>query len=124
MKLAVLCTVLFMLLKPFWPVVDYAVNYDYIVNFICENRDKPELQCNGTCYLTKELAEEASDADANPLSNNQIKYEWSQVVYVEPISDFNLNGIELLSVKTIPVGLDQRVDSKLYSFNIPKPPQV
>jgi|TARA_R100000479_G_scaffold34767_1_gene15122 hypothetical protein len=113
-----------MLLKPFWPVVDYVVNYDYIVNFICENRDKPELQCNGTCYLTKELAEEASDADANPLSNNQIKYEWSQVVYVEPISDFNLNGIELLSVKTIPVGLDQRVDSKLYSFNIPKPPQV
>lgn len=124
MKLAVLFTVLFMLLKPFWPVVDYAVNYDYIVNFICENRDKPELQCNGTCYLTKELAEEASDADSNPLSNNQIKYEWSQVVYVEPISEFNLNGIEQLSTKTIPVALDQRVDSNLYSFNIPKPPQV
>ncbi len=124
MKLAVLFTVLFMLLKPFWPVVDYAVNYDYIVNFICENRDKPELQCNGTCYLTKELAEEASDADSNPLSNNQIKYEWSQVVYVEPILEFNLNGIEQLSTKTIPVALDQRVDSNLYSFNIPKPPQV
>jgi len=50
------------------PVVDYAINYDYIVNVLCENKGKPEMQCNGKCYLTKELAEEAGINDNNPYS--------------------------------------------------------
>lgn len=35
--------------------MDYKVNYDYIVNFLCENQDKPEMHCDGKCYLSKAL---------------------------------------------------------------------
>lgn len=38
------------------PVYNYVVNYDYIVQNLCENRDKPELSCNGKCYLAKQLS--------------------------------------------------------------------
>ncbi len=37
------------------PVVDYMVNYDYISTVLCENVDKPQLECNGKCHLAKEL---------------------------------------------------------------------
>ncbi|MAW96897.1 MULTISPECIES: hypothetical protein [unclassified Leeuwenhoekiella] len=51
---------LFVLVRPVLPVLDYALNYDYIVEELCVNRDRPELECNGRCYLMQALAEEAS----------------------------------------------------------------
>ena len=45
-----------MLVKPAIPFLEYIVNYDYIVKELCENKDKPELKCNGKCHLAKQLA--------------------------------------------------------------------
>jgi len=42
---------LLVLVQPALPVLEYLINYDYIVNELCENRDKPILTCNGKCYL-------------------------------------------------------------------------
>ena len=36
-------------------MIDYALNYDKIINEICENRAEPELLCNGFCYVKKEV---------------------------------------------------------------------
>lgn len=47
------------LLRPAFPLVEYAVNYDYIANVLCENKAKPEMHCNGKCHLMKELAKAA-----------------------------------------------------------------
>ena len=33
----------------------YQVNKEYITRVLCENRDKPQLNCNGKCYLAKKL---------------------------------------------------------------------
>lgn len=33
----------------------YVLNKDYIVAKLCENRAKPELQCDGKCHLKKVL---------------------------------------------------------------------
>jgi hypothetical protein len=35
--------------------MEYYANYNYIVTELCENKDKPFLECNGKCYLAKEL---------------------------------------------------------------------
>jgi hypothetical protein len=45
------------------PVVylDFELNKDYIVKNLCENRFKPELKCNGKCYLAKQLHKVAED---------------------------------------------------------------
>lgn len=39
-----------------WGVVAYYhANRDYIARVLCENRDKPDLHCDGQCYLAKQL---------------------------------------------------------------------
>lgn len=38
------------------PLVNYAVNYEYITKNLCENRNKPQSTCKGKCYVEKELA--------------------------------------------------------------------
>ena len=42
--------------RPVLPLVNYAVNYDYIVKNLCENRGVPQSTCKGKCYVEKELA--------------------------------------------------------------------
>ncbi len=45
-----------MLFKPVIPILKYIVFYDYIKNELCENKDKPKLECNGKCHLAKVTA--------------------------------------------------------------------
>jgi hypothetical protein len=35
----------------------YSVNIEYIIAELCENKDKPELNCKGKCYLKKKMGE-------------------------------------------------------------------
>lgn len=46
------------LIQPALPVLDYLINYDYIVSELCENRDKPILTCNGKCYLGDQITKQ------------------------------------------------------------------
>lgn len=57
---SVLALVLFIamqlpLMNQWGAVAYYRVNQDYIAKNLCENRDKPMLDCNGQCYLAKQL---------------------------------------------------------------------
>lgn len=40
------------------PVIylDFELRRDYIVKNLCINRDRPELKCDGKCYLSKRIA--------------------------------------------------------------------
>ena len=40
-------------------VIDYQANKAYIMEFLCINRDKPQLGCEGKCQLSKKLKEQA-----------------------------------------------------------------
>ena len=73
MKQLILFLALVILLKPLWPLVEYAVNYNYIVENLCENKDKPTLNCNGKCFLAKQLAKESGTKDKNPFSSADSK---------------------------------------------------
>ncbi len=42
-------------MKPLVPVLDYTVHYGTYSNVLCENKDKPELSCKGTCQLAEKL---------------------------------------------------------------------
>ncbi|MGI9526177.1 MAG: hypothetical protein ACR2MS_03590 [Weeksellaceae bacterium] len=52
-------------IQPVLPVLEYVVNYDYIVEVLCINRENPELQCNGKCHLGKELAKTLDDPSSS-----------------------------------------------------------
>jgi hypothetical protein len=60
------------MLRPIQPYVEYVLNQDYIAEFLCVNKDKPELQCNGKCHLVKEIEKQQ---ESNPLSSLSISLE-------------------------------------------------
>ncbi len=39
------------MVRPLLPVIDYYMNYDYIAEELCINKNKPYMECNGRCYL-------------------------------------------------------------------------
>lgn len=54
-----------LLLKPFMPYIGYQINKAYIAETLCVNRDKPQMHCDGKCYLSKQL-KKANDLNTSP----------------------------------------------------------
>ncbi|MCX6214360.1 hypothetical protein [Spirosoma sp.] len=50
----------------------YNVNKAYIARVLCENRDKPQLHCDGQCYLAKQLKaqQDRQDKETTERVNN------------------------------------------------------
>lgn len=49
--------------SPWGTIAYYHLNRDYIARVLCENRDKPELHCDGKCFLAKKLKIEQARQD-------------------------------------------------------------
>lgn len=45
----------------------WLANRAYIAATLCENKDKPQLHCNGKCYLKKKIAETPDSAPVKGL---------------------------------------------------------
>jgi len=88
-KKAILIITLFMLLKPIFPVIEYAVRYDYISKVLCVNKDKPKLQCNGKCHLMKELTK-TSENDSPISSNKKMALQEVEVLFFQEINSFKV----------------------------------
>lgn len=67
-------------LKPVYPFLEYAANQDFIATVLCENRDMPELNCDGKCYLAKKLkAASNQNSEQEPVLINPFEYPISLV---------------------------------------------
>ncbi len=69
MKQLVFIILFSLLLKPVFPLLDYAINYEFIKTELCVNRNNTIIGCNGKCYLVKELAK-ASETE-NPMNTDK-----------------------------------------------------
>ncbi|MBB5637689.1 hypothetical protein HDE68_003614 [Pedobacter cryoconitis] len=47
----------------------FELNQQYIATTLCENRDKPQMHCNGKCYLAKKL-KQAEEKEKRQAENN------------------------------------------------------
>jgi len=92
-------------LKPVFPVIEYAVNYDYISNVLCENKAKPMMHCNGKCHLMKELAK--ASENEKPASSDKKGY--SSIVEL-----LFFQEIKTISIASVPF-LDKESNGKAYS---------
>lgn len=123
MKHLVLFVAIAMLIKPLWPLAEYAVNYDYIVENLCENRATPSLHCDGKCYLAKQLAKESEGSDKNPFEGKRFNVE------IQFLSSFNP-----VCVPGSTIDFDTRVENNykgiqtfipaLYTTDIAQPPEL
>ena len=56
------------MLRPIQPYLEYVLNQDYIAEFLCINKNKPKLQCNGKCHLVKEIEKQQQQEPFSALS--------------------------------------------------------
>ncbi|WP_417362351.1 hypothetical protein [Galbibacter sp.] len=81
------------MLRPVMPVFDYVINQDYIAEYLCINKDKPEIHCDGKCYLMEMLAEQNQQKKQNLPAIDLREYPigFVQVVHLSPRIDSSLN---------------------------------
>ena len=48
--------------------VCYQLNKDFISSTLCENKSKPELQCDGKCYMKKQLKATDENQSKTPIN--------------------------------------------------------
>lgn len=53
--------------------IGYELNKPYIATTLCENISKPELKCNGKCYLAKKI-KIAEKAEQNPQKTTSKRF--------------------------------------------------
>ncbi|MEZ4853117.1 hypothetical protein [Flavobacterium sp.] len=88
------------LLKPVIPFLEYMVNYEYIANELCENKDKPELKCNGKCHLKKELAK-VSEEEKPQSQDKKNQTSEIEVLYFSKVADYTFSPTFGFSQKSI-----------------------
>lgn len=49
------------------PLVDYIINYNFIVTELCEQKDEVINNCLGKCHLTKEISKQSELPDKDNL---------------------------------------------------------
>ncbi len=122
MKKFILILSVLMLVKPVWPVVEYISKYDYIISVLCENKDKPELECNGKCYLSKQLAKENGNQEDNPAQKT-FQSEIQTFLISEKLPTYHL---DLLTVETTQKSSEIKPDfyTSIFIPSSPKPPRI
>lgn len=50
-------------LSPWGTIAYFKLNREYIAKVLCENRKRPELHCDGKCYLAKKLKQQQEKQD-------------------------------------------------------------
>ena len=100
MKNAIVIIVFLFVMKPILPVLEYVLNYDYIVKELCENKAKPEMKCNGKCHLMKELAK-ASENDTPVSSDKKVSHSEFEVLFIQKLTSLEVVTLNFPIQKSI-----------------------
>ena len=49
-------------------VISYHINKTYVAKVLCENKEVPQMQCNGKCQLKKQMVAEETKKESEPVS--------------------------------------------------------
>jgi len=62
------------MLRPIGPSLEYIMNYDYISKVLCINKEKPQLKCDGKCYLSQKIKKQKNNVPENMPEIDLSKY--------------------------------------------------
>lgn len=65
---------------------DYLLNQEYIKEFLCINKEKPKLSCNGKCYLMLQLEDQKSKQEKELPQLVLSKYEFVVFSFRESVT--------------------------------------
>ena len=109
----------FTVFRPLMPWVDYAVNYRYISEELCINKKVKTFDCNGKCYIAKELVK-SSHNDATNSSKTKNTGQKLLDIYVLP--DITALHTACLSIASHSGFLYEKVYTFLFLKTIFRPP--
>ncbi len=92
--------------------MSYEINKSEIIQKFCENKDKPELKCEGTCHMKKMMLTDEAEEENEPMTilpeielfandfgfaliNNEVDRDW-----IDPYH--NLYSFKFLDDRVIP----------------------
>lgn len=101
------------------PLIEYQTNKEYIASVLCENRNKPEMACDGKCYLNKKV-EESQKQDSHNHSLPQIDFS----KYPVSLLDYYNFPIEILDSYCKSEFYEISTHPKNYSKGLFRPPTV
>ncbi len=93
LNIAVVFSLLFSSMRISFTYVYYYLDPGGFTEKLCENKDKPELQCNGKCYLKKVVSKEKKENNA-PLP--EIEYKDLQLI-LEKGKEYKFGSISVAS---------------------------
>ncbi len=99
--------------------MDYLVDYDYISTVLCINKDKPELHCNGQCYLMQEMAkvaEEQKEKDTKKLCSIAFSLLFFDTNELQEDSNF------VAANNKLTLDRYQNLYGQLFSYSVLRPP--
>ena len=106
-------------IQSFEPILiglNFKLNQDFYAS-ICENKDKPELECKGCCHLKKQLSKNEEEKSTKNKQINKKQQLYIQEVYLNiRNTDLHLNGMPYASFKGF--------FASLYYYDIFHPPRT
>ncbi|WP_034887560.1 hypothetical protein [Gillisia sp. Hel_I_29] len=94
----------------------YKLNIESFIEQLCENKDKPALECNGKCFLTK-----ISDDSSSDSKSNIPKIERQELLYYQATNIFEIlhSPLKLKEANFY----YHEVDTNSYTISIFHPPR-
>ena len=77
-----------MLIRSVLPLINYAVNYNFISTQLCENKSKPELLCNGKCFVKKEFTKSSETQNCKEF---KLQFLTADVFIANDSSQFSID---------------------------------
>jgi hypothetical protein len=108
------------MVKPVMPIIEYYANYDYIATVLCENKDKPYLDCNGKCYLEKQLKKANHDNHDHKSTIPQINLDDYPV---SPLGQYSYIAKEFKEYHLTNISV-KNYNSQDFYQSVFKPPQL
>jgi hypothetical protein len=59
----------------------FDINQKYIASTLCENRDKPEMHCNGKCYLAKKIKQAEEKERSQEQQSQKNRFQEALITY-------------------------------------------
>ena len=107
-------------IQSFEPILiglNFKLNQDFYAS-ICENKDKPELECKGCCHLKKQLSKNEEEKSTKDKQINKKQ----QQLYIQEVY-LNIRNIDLY-LKGEPYASFKTFITSQYSYDVFHPPRT
>jgi hypothetical protein len=71
--------------------LDYELRKEFIIKNYCVNKNKPELHCDGKCFLAKKIQAQSEKEEQNALQN--FIYKLLEINTCESQNDFSFDNV-------------------------------